>query len=76
MTRFRFALLSTAFLLLGCGGSNYNSTCTSSSQCTGGLFCPTVGPMQGKCTKNCTKDEECSSLGSNLVCTSDVCTPR
>ncbi len=74
-TRLRLALL-TALLATACGGGGYDQSCAQNADCSGGLMCPTVGPMQGKCTKSCTKDEECASLGSNLVCTSDVCTPR
>jgi hypothetical protein len=72
------ASLVAGVLLFGCGGSadkKYNETCGSSSDCTSGLTCPTTGPMSGKCTKSCTKDEECASIGTG-VCTSDVCAPK
>ncbi len=77
MTRRLLSLLSLlAALSSACGsGTSYNNACASAKDCASGLICPTVGPMQGRCTKSCTKDEECASLGSKLVCTSDVCTP-
>ncbi len=73
----RSVVLAASFLFAAaCGPSDYNKTCSSTSDCKSGLMCPTVGPMAGKCTRSCTKDEECADLGSNLVCTSDVCTPK
>lgn len=62
---------------LACGGSskNFNDSCSSSSDCQSSYVCPTVGPMQGKCTISCTKDEQCAAIGAG-VCTSDVCIPK
>lgn len=72
-----FLAASLLALLSACGGSDkkYNDSCGSSNDCTSGLTCPTKGPMSGKCTKACTKDEECAAIGGG-VCTSDVCAPK
>jgi len=64
-------------VIAACGGANksFNDTCSSTSDCQSGYVCPTVGPMAGKCTKSCTKDQECAAIGAG-VCTSDVCLPK
>jgi len=71
------AIIVVGAIVIGCGGSDkkYDESCGSSGDCSSGLTCPTKGPMSGKCTKACTKDEECASIG-NGVCTSDVCAPK
>jgi len=71
----RLAAVLLAVALSACSGANnFNVACGSASDCTQGQICPTAGPMQGRCTKACTKDEECSALSSgHVVCTSDVC---
>jgi len=77
----RLARLSFVGFLLaaGCGessGKTYNESCSSDSNCATGL-CPTKGPMTGKCTISCSKDEHCTSVtNSGAVCTSDVCAPK
>ncbi len=76
-TRAAPVVLFAAAIVIGCGGSDkkYDESCGSSGDCSSGLTCPTKGPMSGKCTKACTKDEECAPIGSG-VCTSDVCAPK
>ena len=70
-----FALVAL-ILAAACGGpSDYNGSCAASSDCKSGLMCPTTGPMTGKCTISCTKDEQCTPIGGG-VCTSDVCVPK
>jgi hypothetical protein len=75
------ALLSGAIVALvtnaaacGGGGGKYGDHCSSAGDCQSSMTCPTVGPMAGRCTKSCTKDEECAAIGGG-VCTSDVCVP-
>ena len=74
----RVTLVGILLAVAGCGessGKSYSEACAEDAQCATGL-CPTKGPMSGKCTVSCSKDEHCSSLGSDLVCTSDVCAPK
>ena len=72
-----FAALLAAGLAIACGGGgkSYGDSCSSPGDCQSGLTCPTAGRMTGRCTKSCTKDEECSAIGGG-VCTSDVCVPQ
>ncbi len=72
----RFAVLAVLTLAAcgGGGGKAYNDSCSSGSDCQSGYICPTNGPMAGKCTISCTKDEQCTAIGGG-VCTSDVCDP-
>ncbi len=76
MTTLRFFVVLATVTLAACGGGgkSYGSTCSSASDCQSGFICPTDGPMAGKCTISCTKDEQCTSIGGG-VCTSDVCDP-
>jgi hypothetical protein len=62
---------------VSCGGASkgYGDSCSSSGDCKSPMSCPTQGPMTGRCTKSCTKDEECAPIGGG-VCTSDVCVPK
>ncbi|MFT3843022.1 MAG: serine/threonine-protein kinase [Myxococcaceae bacterium] len=64
-------------LLSSCGSEGYfNLACGNAGDCSSGQVCPVTGPMQGRCTKACSKDEQCSGLSSgHVVCSSDVCTP-
>jgi len=74
MTRTLAALLA-ALALSACGSANaFNTACVNDSDCTKGQICPGLGPMQGRCTKSCTKDDDCSGLTSgHVVCSSNVC---
>ena len=59
-----------------CGGqSGYGGSCSQASDCKSSMICPTSGPMSGRCTQACTKDEECAAVGGG-VCSSDVCNPK
>ncbi len=64
-------LVAGAFLgLIACsGGANFSETCSSDDDCASGLFCETRGYIAGLCTKDCTKNTECTnSFGSDAFC--------
>lgn len=70
------AALVLSLAALSCGGpADYGDGCGKSADCKSPMVCPTEGPMSGRCTKDCTKDEECASIGGG-VCSSDVCNPK
>ncbi|MBS2027609.1 MAG: hypothetical protein JST54_06885 [Deltaproteobacteria bacterium] len=70
------SLVLGLFCLSSCGGaSGYGGSCGQASDCTSSMICPTQGPMTGRCTQACTKDEECAGIGGG-VCSSDVCNPK
>jgi hypothetical protein len=71
------ALIAAVALLASCGSdNNFNLACGTAADCSKAQICPTQGPMQGRCTKVCSKDTDCGNLSSNPVtCVANECTP-
>lgn len=81
----RFGVWTTVAALVGaavfvqCGGTrsdsgdtntNWLKRCSENKECTDALECVT-----GVCTRSCTKQQDCSALGSDAVCSSTgICT--
>jgi hypothetical protein len=81
--RIRYVVwLATTLAFVGCGKSGIGESCDSNSDCADGMSCilyggKDIGPSGPECVDKklcsitCTKDTDCASLGTGLICVND-----